>query len=141
MIARTPQQADSLSFTTDLSLLNCHFESYKLKEGSDDEQIYCTTLPTPGVYPRTLPDDIRLSHAELDARARHNCLAVGMAGEMLYVDAEGYLVGVDVLSVSGSRTYEGLYSSIDSRSRHQSPSFTGYADFQKTPPRPLRTRR
>jgi hypothetical protein len=98
------RQRDSLSFTADPNLSNAKFESYKLNGTSDQSTCHSASLPSPGPQWRSPPENTRFSYAELQARAKHNHLAVGDEGELLYIDQSGQVIAVDVLSVSAQGT-------------------------------------
>lgn len=94
-----PPPADVLSFTPNRTLLNPKFQSYKLDPPTRPDAVSLVRLPLPGFRLRTFPDHARLSYAEVQARARHNHLAVGQAGELVYFDADLSLIAVDFSQV------------------------------------------
>ncbi|GAA6035880.1 hypothetical protein JCM8097_005754 [Rhodosporidiobolus ruineniae] len=105
---RTPPSADKLSFTAIHRLLNPKFESYKLSPPSlGDEAVQSIPLKTPFRTP-ALPEHARLSYNEVSARARHNHLAAGRAGEVLFVDGEGVVTAVELDSKTGTLTLHTL---------------------------------
>ncbi|BGO91047.1 hypothetical protein NBRC10512_001351 [Rhodotorula toruloides] len=95
-MARIPPSADTLSFPTTPSLLNPHFESYKLASPPRGDDAV-TTFPLPRVFKTpALPDHARLSYNEVSDRARFNHLQAGKEGEVLFVDGEGVVTAVQV---------------------------------------------
>ncbi|GAA5875405.1 hypothetical protein JCM8547_004398 [Rhodosporidiobolus lusitaniae] len=100
--------ADQLSFAPVHSLLNSKFESYKLSPPSLGEAAMSTfALSKPFSFPK-LPDHARLSYAETAARARHNHLAAGEGGELVWVDGEGEVTALEVDQKTGAPTFHSL---------------------------------
>ncbi|GAA5915814.1 hypothetical protein JCM6882_006108 [Rhodosporidiobolus microsporus] len=104
--------ADTLSFTPTHTLLNPRFESYKLSAPSpslsSDLVSRSFALPTPFETPH-LPEHARLSYSEVSARARHNHLAAGRKGEVLWVDGkEGEVWAVEVDKKTAQPTFHSL---------------------------------
>ncbi|GAA6008305.1 NudC domain-containing protein [Rhodotorula paludigena] len=85
-MARAAPRGDRLSFQPAHALLNPHFEHYKLAPPPAPPASF--PLPTP-FCPPSVPDHARLSYNEVAARARHNHLAAGHAGELVFVDRDG----------------------------------------------------
>lgn len=104
-MARALPNPDRLSFTPSHPLLNPKFESYKLAPSSlGDAAVSTFPLSTPFTFP-TLPGHARLSYHEVAARARHNHLAAGEGGELVWVDGEGTVTAVELdrkVSTSGA---------------------------------------
>lgn len=92
-MARVPPAGDKLSFQANHALLNPHFESYKLAQPRHPPTSH--PLAAPYRLP-ALPDHARLSYNEVAARARHNHLAAGQAGELVFVDGDGHLTALTV---------------------------------------------
>ncbi|GAA6012968.1 hypothetical protein JCM11491_000924 [Sporobolomyces phaffii] len=82
-----PPIADTLSFPADRALLQPKFESYKLSLAARSTST-CTPLPT-RFCTAPLGDSVRLSFAEVQARAKHNHLALGTEGDLLWVGTDG----------------------------------------------------
>ncbi|GJN89422.1 hypothetical protein Rhopal_002402-T1 [Rhodotorula paludigena] len=85
-MARAAPRGDRLSFQPAHALLNPHFEHYKLAPPPAPPASF--PLPAP-FCPPSVPDHARLSYNEVAARARHNHLAAGHAGELVFVDRDG----------------------------------------------------
>ncbi|GAA5829941.1 hypothetical protein JCM11251_007940 [Rhodosporidiobolus azoricus] len=125
--------ADTLSFAPVHTLLNPRFESYKLSAPSpslpDDLISQSFALPDgqPFETPK-LPDHARLSYNEVGARARHNHLGAGLAGEVVWVDGkEGEVWVVDVDKRTARPTFHSL---------GKLPSFSSSPDHTVVPEYP-----
>ncbi|GAA5960952.1 hypothetical protein JCM21900_000073 [Sporobolomyces salmonicolor] len=104
---RVPPPADTLSFTPVRSLLNPKFESYKLASPSRPDAVVSHPLPTPfGTKP--LPEHARLSFHEVQDRAKHNHLSTGRSGELVWVDAEGVVMAVQLDKTTAIPTFHPL---------------------------------
>ncbi|BGP39452.1 hypothetical protein JCM10449v2_003402 [Rhodotorula kratochvilovae] len=104
-MARVPPPGDRLSFQANHALLNPHFESYKLAPPPHPP----SSFPLPARFRTpTLPDHARLSYTEVAARARHNHLAAGHAGELVYVDADGQVTALSIHPETAEPTFHPL---------------------------------
>ncbi|GAA5904787.1 uncharacterized protein JCM6883_003903 [Sporobolomyces salmoneus] len=84
-----PPLGDTLSFPSNRSLLQPKFESYKLAlPSSSVSRSTSYPLPTP-FETRALDDGVRLSFAEVQSRAKHNHLARGKGGELVWIEKGG----------------------------------------------------
>ena len=88
-----PPVADTLSFPSDRSLLLPKFESYKLSLPTASSPSTSYSLPTP-FETKPLGDGVRLGFSEVQSRAKHNHLAVGKAGELVWIEKDGKVKGV-----------------------------------------------
>ncbi|GAA5928800.1 hypothetical protein JCM1841_003574 [Sporobolomyces salmonicolor] len=104
---RVPPPADTLSFTPVRSLLNPKFESYKLASPSRPDAVVSHPLPTPfGTKP--LSEHARLSFHEVQDRAKHNHLSTGRSAELVWVDAEGVVMAVQLDKTTAVPTFHPL---------------------------------
>lgn len=93
------------TFTPDRKLLQPLFNSYKLRNSSDEPSSASFPIPKPS-QPRneqvTTPS--RLSYAEVQARAKHNRLTPGKDGNLYYIDQGLGIVRISLDQVSVSPT-------------------------------------
>lgn len=138
-MARVPPPEDTLSFPITPSLLNPHFESYKLASPPrGDDAVTTLPLPRPFKTP-ALPDHARLSYNEVSDRARHNHLQAGKEGEVLFVDAEGIVTAVQVDKAvrRDGMTHDNMLADRLRTCRLPSPPSTPYFDSLLRPLLPL----
>ncbi|BGP24129.1 CS and HSP20-like domain protein [Rhodotorula toruloides] len=107
-MARIAPPGDTLSFPTTPSLLNPHFESYKLASPPQGDDAV-TTFPLSRAFKTpALPDHARMSYNEVSDRARFNHLQPGKEGDVLFVDGEGVVTAVQVDKVTAQPIFHTL---------------------------------
>ncbi|GAA5926175.1 hypothetical protein JCM3775_005223 [Rhodotorula graminis] len=123
-MARVPPAGDKLSFQANHALLNPHFESYKLAQPPHPP----TSHPLPAPFRlAALPDHARLSYNEVAARARHNHLAAGQRGDLVFVDGEGQLTALTLDPKTAVPTFHPLLRlPLDSTSSSSSSTVPEY---------------